>query len=186
MWKWNSCGPYCDVINEILKLNKKLKDSEKIRVVSISQGMFSAWSDFADWKKTVEEAAGRGILIVTCDSKFLDYGTLVRVTDKNPDEPTSYKRGKYSAPGNVLLMPAGNRTIASRRGPEVYTFDREGGMSWAAPYLAGLAALAYQVDPEIEPDEIVKLWIETAVKANAGPVVNPAGFIEAVQKGKLK
>jgi hypothetical protein len=54
------------------------------------------------------------------------------------------------------------------------------------PYLAGLAALAYQVDPEIKPDEIVKLWIETAVKTDAGPVVNPAGFIEAVQKGKLK
>jgi hypothetical protein len=185
-WKWNSCRPYCDVINKILELNKTLKVSEKIRVVSISQGMFSAWSDFADWKKTVEKAAGEGISIVTCGSTLLEYGTLTRIPDKNPDEPTSYRRGKYSGPDDVLLVPAGNRTIASQIGPEVYTFDREGGMSWAAPYLAGLAVLAYQVDPEIKPDEIVKLWIETAVKTDAGPVVNPTGFIEAVQKGKLK
>jgi len=50
------------------------------------------------------------------------------------------------------------------------------------PYLAGLAALAYQVDPEIEPKTIVKLWVETAVHIDAGPVVNPTGFIEAVRK----
>jgi len=185
-WKWNSCRPYCDVIDKILELNKTLKDSEKIRVVSISQGMFSRWSDFADWKKVVEKTAGEGILVVPCGTTLLDYGTLTRITDKNPDEPTSYRRGKESSPKNALLVPAGNRTIAGQVGPEVYKFDRGDAMSWAAPYLAGLAALAFQVNPEIKPDEIVKLWVETAVKTNAGPVVNPTGFIDAVQKNKRR
>ncbi len=186
MWKWDSCRPYCDVIDKILELNKTFKDSEKVRVVSISTGMFSEWSDFADWKRTVEKAASQGILIVPCGTTLLDYGTLTRITDKNPDEPTSYMCGKYGGPSDSVLVPTGNRTVASHLGPEVYTFEREGGMSWAAPYLAGLAALAFQVDPEIKPDDVVKLWIETAVKTDAGSVVNPPGFIEAVQKGKLK
>jgi len=182
MWEWNSCRPYCDVINKILELNKTLKDSEKIRVVSISTGMFSAWSDFADWKRTVEKAAGQGILIVPCGTTLLDYGTLTRITDKNPDEPTSYRCGKYGGRSDSVLVPTGNRTLASHRGPEVYTFYPEGGMSWAAPYLAGLAVLAFQVNPGIEPKTIVELWIKTAVHTDAGSVANPPGFIEAVRK----
>jgi serine protease AprX len=181
-WKWRSCRPYCDVIVKILELNKILRDSEKIRVVSISQGMFSQWSDFVDWKKVVERAACEGVLIVPCGTTLLNYGTLTRIIDKDPDEPTSYRCGKYGGADDSILVPAGNRTIASHNGPEVYKFEREGGMSWAAPYLAGLAALAYQVNPEIKPDQIVKLWLETATKTDAGPVVNPVGFVEAVQK----
>jgi len=144
--------------------------------------MFFAWSDFADWKRTVEKAAGQGILIVACGSTLLEYGTLTRITDKNPDEPTSYRCGKYGGRSDSVLVPTGNRTVASHRGPEVYTFYREGGMSWAAPYLAGLAALAFQVNPEIEPKTIVELWIKTAVHTDAGSVANPPGFIEAVRK----
>jgi len=178
----NNCRPFCDAINKILELNKTLKASEKIRVVSISTGMFSAWENFDDWKKTVEKAAGEGILIVTCDPAFLEYGTLARISNKDPDDPLSYKLGIYSPRNPVLLVPTGNRTIASYRGPEVYTFDRVGGMSWAAPYLAGLAALAFQVDHEIKPEKIVELWLQTAVKTDAGAIVNPAGFIGAVQK----
>jgi hypothetical protein len=178
----NNCRPFCDAINKILELNKTLKASEKIRVVSISTGMFSAWENFDDWKKTVEKAAGEGILIVTCDPAFLEYGTLARISNKDPDDPSSYKRGRYSPRNPVLLVPTGNRTIASYCGPEVYTFDRVGGMSWGAPYLAGLAALAFQVDPDIKPETIVDLWLQTAVKTDAGPVVNPTVFIEAVKK----
>ena len=56
-------------------------------------------------------------------------------------------------------------------------------MSWAAPYLAGLAALAYQVHPEIEPKTIVDLWLKTAAQNDTVPmIVDPVGFIEAVRK----
>jgi len=63
----------------------------------------------------------------------------------------------------------------------VYTYEIEGGMSWAVPYLAGVAALACQVDPEIKPARIVELWTATATRTKAGPIVNPPGFIEAVR-----
>lgn len=184
MWKSDN-QPYCDVINEIIKLNQRAKISEKIRVISISTGMFPQQAHFDRWKESLTRAEKQGILVVTCDPAFLRYGTLSRIPGKDPDNPSSYRRGRYSDSSDVLFVPAGNRTIASYHGPDVYTFDRTGGMSWAAPYLAGLAALAYQVDPGIEPKTIVDLWLKTATKTDVGPVVNPAGFIEAVRELKM-
>ena len=178
MWKWKNCQPYCDVINKILQSNKKLKPSERIRVVSISTGMFSHWKDFTRWKETLRKAEQQGLLVVTCDTSAINYGTLTRIPGKDPEEPNSYRSGRYGA---GLLVPAGSRTTASHEGPEVYTYWTEGGMSWATPYLAGLAALAYQVDPEIEPKKIVELLLQTAVKTDAGTIVNPTVFIECVQ-----
>lgn len=182
LWKRDN-QPYCDVINKIIELNKNQDVSEQIRVVSISTGMFHHQANFNHWQQTLSRAEQNGLLVVTCDhSDFLIYGTLVRIIGKDPDNPLSYRRGRYSSAVDILLVPAGNRTIANYHGPDVYTFERTGGMSWAAPYLAGLAALAYQVNPEIEPKTIVKLWVETAVQTDSGPIVNPTGFIEAVRK----
>jgi len=175
-------GIYRDIIDKIIKRNESTGASEKIRVVSISTGTFQEQANFDRWKETLRKAEQHGILVVTCDPAFLKYGTLKHIPGKDANDPKSYRRGKYSSPDDVLLVPAGNRTIASQIGPEVYTFDREGGMSWAAPYLAGLTALAYQVNPDIKPDRIIQLWLETAIKTDAGPVVNPWGFIEAVRK----
>ena len=185
-WKWNSCQPYCEALDKIIEFNKTLVDLKRIRVVSISTGMFSHWDDFSRWQEALKKANGHGILVVTCDSEFIRFGTLALIPNKDPDNSASYQRGRYSSDWDVLRIPAANRTTASHYGPDVYTCWREGGLSWAAPYLAGLAALAYQVNPKIQPDEIVKLWIETAVKTDAGLAVNPPGFIEAVQRGKLK
>ncbi len=184
MWKSDN-QPYCDVINEIIKLNQRAKISEKIRVISISTGMFPQQANFDRWKESLARAEKQGILVVTCDPAFLGYGTLSCIIGKDPDNPSSYRRGRYTA-NNVLFVPAGNRTIASYRGPKVYTYDRTGGMSWAAPYLAGLAALAYQVDTEIEPKTIIDFWLKTAVQTDVGPIVNPAGFIEAVRGLKME
>ena len=177
--------PYSYVINKLIDSNKDRDISEQIRVVSISTGMFSRQANFDRWKETLVRAETNGLLVVTCSSAFLQYGTLARISDQNPDKPSSYRRGRYGRKENVLHIPAENRTIASHHGPDVYTFDRTGGMSWAAPYLAGLAALAYQVKPEIDPKTIVDLWLKTATQSDAGPmIVNPVGFIEAVRKIK--
>jgi serine protease AprX len=184
-WKWNDSKPWADTLNKIIELNKRLKKSEKIRVVSISLGDFFHRPNFDLWQKTVSKANQNGILVVTCDPTFLKLAMLKRKENNPPDLPSSYE-AIFGRPDASLLVLTGNRTIASYKGPDVYQYERQGGLSWTVPYLAGLAALAYQVDPEIKPDEIVDLWKQTAVKTEAGPVVNPAGFIEAVQKGKLK
>lgn len=169
-----------NVINRIIQLNKNTETSKKIRVVSISFGGFSKHPNFSRWKEALKRAEQHGILIVTCDRSVLNYGTLTRILDKNSDEPHSYRRGMFGDTGTVLWVPTGNRTTACWRGVDLYTYEREGGMSWGAPYLAGLAALAYQVDPKIEPKTIVELLLRTAVHTEVGPVVNPKGFIKSV------
>jgi len=181
-WKWQGNEPYCKLLNRILDQNASLKPAKRIRVISISLGMFSSWPGFESWKKAVERAARQGVLVVTCDHTFLRYGTAKRVPGEDPDKPTSLRRGKYSSWRDALLVPAGNRTTASHHGPKLYTFWREGGMSWSAPYLAGLAALAFQVYPDIAPQKIVELYTQTAARTKGGTIVNPPGFLEAVRK----
>ena len=50
--------------------------------------------------------------------------------------------------------------------------------------VGGLAALAFQVNPDVAPARIIELWKQTATKTDVGPIVNPVGFIEAVKKFK--
>lgn len=149
-------------------------------MVSISTGGFSSQPHFKEWKEILGQAESLGILVVTCDQAILDYGMLSLKQGEDPDKPDNYNPGYYSSEGDVIRIPGSNKTVASHRGNDVYTFDSMGGMSWGAPYIAGLAALAYQVDPDIQPKEIIRLLIETVVKTDAGPIVNPGGFIDRV------
>jgi serine protease AprX len=181
MWGWQANKAYAELIEKIIEFNKTLTDRPKIRVVSVSLGMFSTWPDFDLWKAAVDKAAQNGILVVTCDPAFLRLATLRRDPDGDPNDPTCYRTGRYSHRDAVLCVPAGNRTTASHQGPNVYTYWVEGGMSWTVPYLAGLAALAFQIDPEIPPAQIVEFWTSTATRTSAGPVVNPPRFISAVR-----
>jgi hypothetical protein len=57
-------------------------------------------------------------------------------------------------------------------------------MSWTVPYLAGVAAMAFHVDPALKPQAIPELWMKTANKTSAGLVVNPPGFIDSVRKAR--
>jgi hypothetical protein len=181
MWEKKN-SHYIKSLRRIFELNKYLPEEERIRVVSISDGAFSSYNDFQNWKNVLKEAEGLRILVVTCDPNFLNYGTLTLIEGKDPNKPESYILGKYSDKNNVLLIPTGNRTVASHRGIDVYTYDREGGRSWAAPYIAGLAALAFQVNSSLLPKKVVELLIKTATKTPIGSIVNPVAFIEAVRK----
>jgi len=183
MWKREN-KPYCDIIEKLIKLNADPKTTEKVKVVSISTGMFSKQADFDRWKEVLKKADQNSILVVTCAQDSIHYGMLARISGKDPDDPASYQSGIYGVRPGAVLVPTGNRTTASHTGSNVYSYWREAGMSWAAPYLAGVAVLAYQVHPEIEPKKIVDLLKDTAVQTNVGSIVQPKVFIEAVRKSK--
>ncbi len=180
-WKWQANQPWAQQLEKIIEFNKTLTGRPKIRVVSLSLGMFSQWPDFDLWKAAVDKAAQNGILVLTCDPASLRLATLRRDPNGDPNDPSCYRTGRYSHPKAALCVPAGNRTTASHEGRDAYTYWIEGGMSWTVPYLAGLAALAFQIDPEISPAQIVELWTSTATQTSAGPVVNPPKFVEAVR-----
>jgi hypothetical protein len=174
---------YCGVVDKILRMNERQPPSERIRVISISYGMFSRRPQYERWVQTVKRAKHQGILVITCDPAFLDYGTLARVPGTNPDDPSNYQRGRYGSRSAILLVPAGHRTIASERNSSAYKYDPIGGMSWSVPYLAGLAALAFQVDPHVDPDVIVRLLLKTSTETDVGFIVSPQDFIKAVREG---
>lgn len=180
MWEKNN-HHYVRALNKIFDINAELPEDERIRIVSISSGMFSSYPGFDEWNQALQKAEQLGILVVTCDPQFLDYGILKLVEGKNPDDPRSYVAGKYVDEDDQIRIPAGNKTIASHRGTDVYTYDREGGMSWAAPYIAGLAALAFQVNKDLEPKRITEHLVNSATNTQAGPIVNPTEFIERVK-----
>ena len=185
MWKREN-KPYCDIIDKLIKLNADPKTIQRVRVVSISTGMFSQQADFDRWKEVLKKADQNGILVVTCAQDSIQYGMLARIGVKDPDDPASYRSGIYGVRPGAVLVPTSNRTTASHTGSDVYTYWREAGISWAAPYLAGLAVLAYQVNPEIEPKTIVTLWHKTAVQTKIGAVVQPENFINAVRNTQNK
>jgi hypothetical protein len=185
MWKDDN-QPYCDVIDKIISLNKSRSVPEQIRVVSISTGMFPQQADFDRWQEALKKAEQNGILVVTCAQNSIQHGMLARIDGKDPDNPDSYRSGMYGVHPGAVLVPASNRTTAGHTGRDVYTFWREAGMSWATPYLAGLAVLAYQVVPEIEPKTIVTLLHKTAIQTSVGAVVQPVDFINAVRDTRNK
>lgn len=185
MWESDNAS-YINALRSIFELNKNLPVKEKIRVVSISTGMFPHYPNFDEWKEVLNYAEKLGILVVTCDQAILEYGMLSLIPGDDPDKVQSYKPGKYVSEDDLIRVPGANKTLASHRENYVYLYDRKGGMSWGAPYIAGLAALAYQVDPEITPKNIIKYLIQTATKTESGPIVNPIGFVEMAQRKRSK
>jgi hypothetical protein len=148
--------------------------------------MFSQQANFERWQEALKKADQNGILVVTCAQDSIPYGMLARIPGKDPDDPASYRSGIYGVRPGAVLVPTSNRTTASHTGSDVYTYWREAGMSWATPYLAGLAVLAYQVNPEIEPETIVTLWHKTSMQTKVGAVVQPETFIKAVRNTQHK
>lgn len=184
-WKWLRNEPWAEQLERIIELNQALVASPKIRVVSISLGAFSERPNPARWYEAVKKAETNNILVVTCDPQFLRLATLKRLENRPDPDAADYVRGWFGYPAGSLCAPAANRTLASFRGPSCYTYDRTGGLSWTVPYVAGVAALAWQIDPAIKPQEMLDLLKRTAVKTDVGVVINPGVAIEAV-KGRVK
>jgi hypothetical protein len=186
-WKWwdEHCKPYAALLDRITEHNRVLPAGQRVRVVSISLGAFSQWPDRHLWAGAVQRARDQGILVVSCDPANLRIGMLKRDLTRDPELAASYPRQLFFGGRDALFVPAGNRTTAYFSGPEDYLFWRDGGLSWTVPYLAGLAALAFQENPDLKPQDIPVLWRKTATDAAAGLVVNPPAFIEAVRKARI-
>jgi hypothetical protein len=117
----------------------------------------------------------------------------------DPDKFESYRPGMFWAVdfysgkrfNDRLLVPMDSRTTAGPHGPQDYVFYRQGGWSWSIPYIAGVYALAAQVNPAITPEAF---WF-TAMKTGRtiqityqeesipfGPILDPGALIEAVRE----
>jgi len=168
-------------LEEIMAFNRSRPAAERIRVVSVSIGL-SPLKNLGRWKKALKRAAKSGLVVVHCS---LDIAGLERPLDSDPDRADQYvishsfERAAKMPPG-LLYVPMDGRTVADPAGPSDYTFWAAGGLSWTAPYVAGVIALGFQVDPELKAEEIFPLLKTTGAPFRDGVIINPPAFVDRV------
>ena len=156
-------------IERLLKVNKRLAEGEKIRVIAIAQGWGEGSQGSDEATRAVDRARREGVFVVSSSlfetsGRRFAFGGLGREPLADPGAYGSYGPGlwwaesffggKFKSAAGVtpLLVPMDARTAAGPRGPDDYAFYRQGGLSWAIPWIAGLYALACQVRPDVTPD----------------------------------
>jgi hypothetical protein len=190
-------------VRRILEINQNLPPGRKIRVLSLSIGWRPEMKGYADMESAVNEAKKVGIFVISMsiqDTYGWNMMGMGRPALADPNDFGSYTipamwSGKDFDPkiysSNYLLIPMDARTTASSTGNNGYVFYSTGGSSWTAPYLAGLYALACQVDPKITPQEFWFTALQTGktnqIEHNGkqytfGVILNPPALIAALQK----
>ena len=179
--------PNIFAVEEALSFNRNRPKSEKIRVMSISQGISSGLKNYKAWVKALKEARENDLIVVTCSSGMMGVGCPLGQDRNNPAHyRVCYFAQKYQnrIPAGILYIPIDNRTVANRLGNTDYMFDGKGGLSWGPPYIAGLMALGLQVNPDLTEKDLYQYLLDTGVPFNRGWVVNPKGFIERIKTAK--
>ena len=170
---------YAEDVDRLVALNETLPEGEKIRVISMSVGWMADTAGAAELEDAIGRARAAGIAVVCVNSRdpLLEpwmgmgrtpYGDPNRRVDCRPGafwEESLYSGEYRGTDGSLLLVPMDRRTAASPAGAGEYACFAEGGMSWVVPYVAGLYALACQVEPEITYEEFL-----AAAQATASPV----------------
>ena len=175
---------YIDAINSIRRINKSLPSNEGIKIVSISDGIGEYDRNWSKWQETLKKAETEGLVVVYSNLlRGVTWGGCIPSSDGN--NPRNYKLSNYlkgsTFVSTFILVPGDFRTTASNNGDEQYIYWGEGGFSWAIPYVVGLAALAWQVNPDLSFDKIMERLIETKTTTAEGRfIIDPEAFIRSV------
>ncbi|UCE46285.1 MAG: S8 family serine peptidase [Phycisphaerales bacterium] len=191
-------------IRRLLEVNRQLPADRKIRVISMSIGWNARQDGYDEIMAACEEAEAAGVFVINCGSVVLHGFTFYGVGRHplaNPDVFESYEPCAGWLPSRFcsrwygfLLVPMDSRTMACRRGSDKYHFGRTGGFSWVPPYLAGVYALAAQVEPEITPWRFWALAMKTGrlievqrqgERYSMGPIIDPVRLIRSIRAGEL-
>ncbi len=194
-WKGDS-EYYAKGLYWIIEENKKLPEGEKIRVVSVSAAPSGEGSPFTKngnmWDEAVLAAQEEGILVLDCRyNKPTGIIAPAYYNTENPEDVSMCKGGfpisKYVVSPLYIGVPTSYRTVAEeyREGFPSYQYTGQGGLSWGIPYAAGVLALGWQVNPDLDNDQIVQILFDTrAVSNDRSNIIDPTAFIEAIKKTK--
>jgi hypothetical protein len=192
---------YAQAIHRILELNQKLPEDQKIRVIAMQVGWSPDQAGYEEITAAVDEAKKAGVFMISSSLSEiygLNFHGLGRQPLADPNEFSAYGPGSWwrqqffdrGSLSNTLLVPMDSRTTASPTGNEDYVFYREGGWSWSIPYLAGMYALAAQVNPDITPDEFWDAALRTGKtipiqhdgkEYRFGVILDPQALIEEIK-----
>lgn len=189
-------------IDRILEINEKLPLDRKIRVISISKGWSDSEKGYTEVMEAVKRANEKGIFVVSSsleDTNGYNFNGLGKKPLSDSNDINSFIPGSWWAhqakswleKGDFVMAPMDFRCVASPTGQEDYVVYVEGGWSWTIPYIAGVYALACEVNPDITYDEFWKLALSTGdttklkdnnTEYNFGKIINPVKLIEEIQK----
>jgi hypothetical protein len=177
---------YADALDWIIQENEKLPEKSKIRVVSVSTMPSGQWAllhkNHDAWDAAYKRAMDAGILVLDCT---YEHGYTVPCTYDlhDPNNVAACSPDNYS-PSNRVNVPA-SRTTATEGFDRVmfsYQFSGNGGMSWTVPYLAGILAMGWQVNPEANSSQLLDmLFVSSYVTDSEAKIINPKAFIEMVR-----
>lgn len=184
---------YAEALDWLVEENEKLPTGNKIRVISISAAPSGNWSDYQNsetYNAAYQRAIAAGILVLDCTSEhgltlactqdLFDPDNISKcIPNWNPPPKTTFDR---------IVIPA-SRTTATEAGVNndkliySYSFSGMGGLSWTAPYLAGVLAMGWQINPELTNSEIIEMLFDSAYEDSGGnQFVKPLGFISLVKQ----
>ena len=170
-------------LSQILAYNQGKPPHEQIRVVSVSKGFDEREPYLEEWKELLQQAKEANVYVIHTSRNMFGVGSPV-YQDKNDwhnYEVCAFASSRtFNRPG-YLFAPTDNRTYASWQDTDAYIFSSQGGLSWAAPYIAGVVALGLQVHPNLSESDIEKYLYETGYEFQHGRLVNPVKFVETVK-----
>jgi len=193
---WKGDAAYeADALRWIIAQSEKLPPSEKIRVVSVSAAPSSPQMRPKNnnmWAPACAAAEAAGIIVLDC-TEDKNRG-FIGVCWYNIKVPESVPQCTPGFPGKEplfdtkhILAPASPRTTAEEydEGNFSYQYHGRGGLSWAIPYVAGVLALGWQIQPQLTPQQMKDLLFQSAyTKEDGSKIINPKEFIRLVKKAK--
>jgi serine protease AprX len=181
---------YADALDWIVAENKTLPEKGKIRVVSVSSipsGIDTEYTKNNEaWDAAYQRATEAGILVLDCT---YEQGITVPCTYDLNDPDNVAKcipnwTGPTDSPHKRINIPTSRTTATEMDGEAIfsYQYSGDGGLSWSVPYLTGVLAMGWQINPDLTNSQILDMLYASAYETNnpAG-IINPKGFIDLVR-----
>ena len=195
--------PLVAALNKILELNEELEAPNKIRVICIGQTIPTNSKALYLVEECIKKAQDQGIFVVSSllyetSDYTMDFNGLGRDPLADPNGLSSYTPaisysndfytfGRYTHAKEGLLVPMDSKCTAAPTGRKDYAFYRQNDKSVGLAYIAGMYALACQVNPEISPETFWESALNTGdeltfTKNNTTfklkKIINPLKLIE--------
>lgn len=191
---------YADDIYELLDVNATLSENEKIRILLLPIYDFNNQSQgVEEVQAAIQEAILQGMIILNDDeNQNIHYEALKRNTSLDVNDLTAYDPNHISSIDSIngyhehtLFVPMGCKTLASPIGEHDYVYFASYGGDMMNYYLAGVFALALQVNPDLTKREIETLLYHTGINMNIEdhdpiPMLDPLSLIQYLQNTKTK
>lgn len=180
---------YADALDWIIAENENLPEDQKIRVVSVSSIPSGIWSEYKNqdvWDAAYERALKAGILVLDCtyEHGYTNPCTLDMYDPDAVEKCIPQWNGPTDSPHSRIYVPMSHRSMAIENDDPIFSYQYvgQGGISWTVPYLSGVLAMGWQVNPTLTSSQLLDLVYASAyVTDEKHRIINPQAFIELVR-----